>query len=127
MNEKLKDYMDRQDEKLRNDLEAYFQLPVFVDEIAEDEYPEKYHFFLIVYGDMTATSPGQMYQDVYVVYVTEKNPDVEKDTVDIVSIGSKIPGFEFQRTKKERFQAKDTDYFIDQVTLVFRRKLKYEC
>lgn len=127
MNERLKAYMDKQHNKLTNDLTTAFQLPVFVDEIAEDEIPEgDYHYFLIVYGDIEGTGEGTARQEVYVVYVTEKNPKVEENTMDIIAIGNRVPGFEFYRTVKERYRENDTDNYVDQVTIIFRRLIKYD-
>jgi hypothetical protein len=126
MNEKLKTYIGKQHQKLIDDLTNTFNLPIFVDEIAEDELPADNHYFLIVYGDMVGTGQGQVFQEVYVVYISENNLQVEENTVDIISIGSKVPGFTFKRSVKERFQKEDTDNFFDQVTIIFRRKLIYE-
>jgi len=118
--------MAKQHQKLLDDLAQSFQIPVFVDEIAPDERPTDNHYFLIVYGDMNGSNEGQMYQEVFVVYITEKNPAVEENTVDIISTVSKLPGFSFDRTVKERFRQDETENYIDQVTIIFQRLLKYE-
>ncbi|WBX80125.1 hypothetical protein PD280_21405 [Virgibacillus salarius] len=128
MNEKQKMYMNKQRNKLVKDLETIFHLPVFEDEIAEDELPSTANYFLVVYGDMRATSSVKsVYQEVFVVYVSEDNGDVEPTTLDILTVVSNIRGIEFNRTIKERVQKNETDDFVDQVTLIFRRKLTYEC
>jgi hypothetical protein len=128
MNDKQKDYMNKQQVKVFNDLSNTFNLPVFEDEIAEDELPSQYNYFLVVYGDFTSTnSHGQLSQEVYVVYVSEDNADVETTTLDIISTMSLVPGFTFNRTVKERVQKDEQDDYIDQVTIIFRRKISYEC
>jgi hypothetical protein len=128
MNEKQKTYMKEQKELVITNLTANFNLPIFEDEISEDEITQTSNYFLVVYGDMHSTnSERQMYQEVYVVYVSENNPDVEETTVDIVSTIVKVKGFTFNRTVKERLQKDDTDAYVDQVTIIFKRKLLYEC
>jgi len=128
MNDKQKVYMQKQQTKLYNDLSTTFNLPVFEDEIAEDEALSKANYFLIVYGDMVAgKSEISVSQEVYVVYVSEENADVETTTLDILTVVSKVRGYNFKRTVKERLQKGETDEYVDQVTLIFRRMLKYEC
>lgn len=128
MNDKQKVYMQKQQTKLYNDLSTTFNLPVFEDEIAEDEALSKANYFLIVYGDMVAgKAEAHASQEVYVVYVSEENAEVETTTLDILSIVSKVSGYNFKRTVKERLQKGETDEYVDQVTIIFRRMLKYEC
>ncbi|GGJ50980.1 hypothetical protein [Virgibacillus salexigens] len=128
MNDKQKKYMKEQQEKLVADLESVFELPVFEDEIADDELPATGNYFLVVYGDMRATeSVKRLSQEVYVVYISEDNGDVEASTLDILTVVSKIKGYTFYRTIKERMQKAETDDFVDKVTIIFRRKLSYEC
>ncbi|SEB15756.1 hypothetical protein SAMN05421743_12139 [Thalassobacillus cyri] len=127
MNEKAKAYMAEQQERLVNDLNTTFTLPVFVDEAAEDELPADNNYFLIVYGDMTtASKEGNLSQEVYVVYISEGNPDIEATTLDIISVGTRVRGISFSRTIKERVQKGETTDFFDRVTLIFRRILKHE-
>lgn len=128
MNEKQKEYMKKQSNRLVSDLEKEFGLTVYVDEKSDDEITNATDHFLIVHGDMRAVeSKNQLYQDVFVVYVSRYNPSVEETTLDVITIGSRVNGFNFKRTMKERVQLGETNDFLDQVTIMFRRKLSYEC
>lgn len=128
MNDKQKAYMQKQQAKIVDELSATFNLPIFEDEIAEDEALAKANYFLIVYGDMVAgESPNHASQEVYVVYISEENAEVETTTLDILTVVSKVNGYNFKRTVKERLQKAETDEYVDQVTLVFKRMLQYEC
>lgn len=128
MNEKSKRHMEKQHKMIYEGLSDTFGLPVFEDEAAENEDINSYNYFLVVYGPMKSTESNRhLSQEVYVVYISEDNPDVETTTVDIISTISKVPGVEFHRSGKDRLQKKDLDEFIDQVTLIFKRKIAYEC
>jgi hypothetical protein len=130
MNEKQKAYMKKQKTRVYEDLTTTFSLPVFEDEIAKDELPDPLNSLLVVYGDLKSTvitdSKSQLYQEVFVVFVSENNTEVEETTLDIITVVNRVPGFTFERTVKERLQKGETETFIDQVTLIFRRKLSYE-
>jgi hypothetical protein len=127
MNETQKDYMNKKSQQIYNDLKNTFSLPIFEDEVDNEELGTNKNYFLIVYGDMQpANSEGSLSQEFYVVYVSEDNPNVETTTIDIISTMVKISNVTFGRTIKERVQKNDTDDYIDRVTLIFRRKLKYE-
>ena len=105
-----------------------FNLPVYEDEPSEGEYPDKLNMIFVVYGDFyNQKSTGYLTQEIYVVYVSEDNPDVETMSIDFISTVVKVSTVEFDRTIKERLQKKDSDDYIDQVTLVFKRKVAYEC
>lgn len=128
MNERSKERMERQHNGIYDGLSNTFSLPVFVDELAEDEFPDKFNYFFILYGDFRKTqSVKHLLQDVYIVYVTEDNPSVETTTLDVITVISKVAGIEFNRTMKERLQKDDVDSYVDQVTFVFTRKVAYEC
>lgn len=117
-----------QNEAIFNHLLEHFQLPTFQDDIAEDEVPSKHNYFLIVYGDIGKTpSERILLQDIYVVYVCEDNDEVDEDTIDVISLISSVKGVEFSSTSKRRLQKKDQDDYLDQVTIIFKRKLPYEC
>lgn len=128
MNEKQKAYIQKQNTLLYDRLLEYFHLPIFQDDVAEDEYPTDYNYFLVIYGDIESTdSTGQLSQEIYVTYISENNENVDEQTLDIISIVSNVTGVRFDRSTKQRLQKKDTDEYLDQVTCVFRRKMTYEC
>nr|GGG64754.1 hypothetical protein GCM10011398_05470 [Virgibacillus oceani] len=127
MNEKQKKYMKEQKQAIYDDISTTFKLPVFEDEFAEDERPTDNHFFLIVYGDMRKTdSPKKVRQDIYVVYTSENNPDVDSNTLDILTVVSKVKGIDFERSMRERIKKGETDYYYDRVTIIFSRSLQKE-
>jgi hypothetical protein len=127
MNEKSKRLMENQQQAIYDNLKNTFNLPVFEDELGEDELPEAFNYFYIIYGDFRKTDAvKRLIQEIYIVYVTEKNPDVETTTLDIITTISKVSAVEFNRTVKERYQKKDSDEYVDQVTIVFTRKIAYE-
>lgn len=128
MNEKSKERMRKQQDAIYNGLINQFGFPVVEDEFSSDELPASFNHFLIVYGDFQKNeSVSQLLQEIYVIYLSEDNPEVETTTIDIISTVSKVAGVEFNRTVKERLRKKDSDDFVDQVTLIFRRKVAYEC
>jgi len=127
MNEKSKQRMKDQQQAIHDGLSSTFNLPVFEDEISESELPDQLNLFFVIYGDFQKTeSPYFLLQEIYVVYVSEDNANVETTTIDIISIVDKINAISFDRTSKERLQKKDSDTYIDQVTVVFKRKVAYE-
>jgi hypothetical protein len=62
-----------------------------------------------------------------VYYYSENRDDVDEQTIDIISSVSSIKGINFVNTVKERLQEKDTDRYVDRVTLVFRRVIPIGC
>lgn len=128
MNERSKKLMNKQQQSIFDDLKSTFSLPVFEDDLTEDEFPADFNYFLVVYGDFRKTeSEKHLVQEVYVVYVTEDNPNVETNTLDIITVIKNIKGVVFERTVKERLQKEDTDSFVDQVTCIFSRRVVIEC
>jgi hypothetical protein len=129
MNEKQKVYLKKQNTLLYDSLSTHFNLPIYQDNLAEDEYPTDYNYFLLIYGDWESTdSVGSIFQEIYVVFISEGNDFVDEETVDIISlITSNVPGTTFNRSLKQQLKKKDTDDYLDQVTVIFRRKMSYEC
>lgn len=126
MNEKSKIHMKETSQLLYDKIKEHFNLPTFEDDIAEDELPADFNYFLIVYGDMKRTeSPRVFLQDVFVVYLSENNDQVNEDTLDIISIGESIKTTTCEGAVKERIKKNDSDQYIDRVTINFVRKIKY--
>lgn len=120
--------MNKQQKLIYETLKENFSLPVFEDELAEDEYPDSFNYFFIIYGDFRKTkSVGRLVQEIFVVYVTENNTSVETTSLDVITTVSNVPGINFERTVKERLQKDDTDSFVDQVTFIFTRMISHEC
>lgn len=130
MNEKTKRFMREQIDALVTGLKSHFGLPVYEDEIAEDEEEtlSGYNCFVFETGEFRTTGNiKNVNQDIYVYYYSENRDDVDEQTIDIISIVSSIKGMNFVNTVKERLQEKDTDRYVDRVTLVFRRVIPIEC
>jgi len=122
--------MRQQIDQLVNGLKDQFNLPVFEDEIAEDEEESltEFNCFVFETGEFRKTNDiRKVAQDIYVYYYSENRDDVDEQTIDIISILSAIKGIDFVNSIKERLQEKDTDRYVDRVTLVFRRVIPIEC
>jgi hypothetical protein len=129
MNEKTKRFMREQIDTLVNGLKD-FGLPVYEDEIAEDEEVtlSEYNCFVFETGEFRTTNDiRKVTQDIYVYYYSENRDDVDEQTIDIISVVSSIKGMSFVNSIKERLQEKDSDRYVDRVTLVFRRVIPIEC
>lgn len=127
MNEKAKRKIGMQNDSVFQKLSTHFKIPVFQDDIAEDEVPSSHNYFLIIYGDITNPDDKKsLVQEVIVVYVTENNDYVDENTIDIISLISSISAIDFDRTIKQRLQKKDTDEYLDQVEVIFKRKIPYD-
>lgn len=111
----------------------YFELAVYEDEIAEDEEQEllqsdKYNFFTLDFSDILATqSMKQLSQLIIVEYYSENRNDVDEMAVDVYSLIKNIKGITFDRMRKERLQMKDTERYIDRVSITFKRMIPIEC
>jgi hypothetical protein len=131
MNERAKALIKQQNIMIPQVLGDHFGLPVFQDNINDDEVPANHNYFLIVYGDIGRTdaqkSTGKhLRQDIYVVYLSENNDDVDESCLDIISLVEGVKAISFERTTKERVQKADTSEFVDRVTLIFTRLIKYD-
>jgi len=128
MNEKAKKLIKHQNDQLYSKLKDTFGLPVFQDNVADDEKPDKLNLFLIVYGDVFATdSKGSLYQEVYVTYLAEGKDGIEEDTIDIITTVTNGKGvLNFVRTEKDQVRKLTTNEFVDRITFNFRRVIKYD-
>lgn len=124
--------MNKQKDVIYTGLTATFNLPVFEDEIAEDEDEqltrEGYNCFILETGEFQPTDDKfKLSQNIRVYYYSENRNDIDEQTIDIISVCVGSPAVDFVRTSKERLQMKDTDRFIDRVTLNFRRVIPIVC
>lgn len=111
-----------------------FDLPVFEDELGEDE-EEKirndengYHFFTFETGDITRNEGNKsVSQEVIVYYYSENRDDLDERTVDILSSLSTIPLMVFEGTQKQRLRRKDTDSYVDRIIFLYNRKIVIGC
>lgn len=131
MNERAKQLIRDQNLDILKVLGNHFGLPVFQDNINDDEVPDDHNYFLIVYGDIGRSeeqknSGKHLSQDIYVVYLSEKNDQIDEACLDIVSLIEGVKAITFENTTKERIQKADTSEFVDRVTLIFKRMIKYE-
>ncbi|MEH7490833.1 hypothetical protein [Neobacillus niacini] len=131
MNEKTKRLMHKQKEGIFNSLQTHFTLPVFEDEMAEDEEKQLdkkgYNCFIFETSEFQTTEDiKKLKQNIYVSYYSENKDDVDETTIDIISVLTPIKGVTFSSSKKERLQMKETDRFIDRVRLTFTRVIPIE-
>ncbi|TGB04692.1 hypothetical protein [Halobacillus salinus] len=128
MNEKAKQLISFQNQKLLTNLDETFGLPIYQDTVSQDERPETLNLFLLVFGDFTAgENPSTLNQEIYVTYLAEGSDTVETDSLDVISAVSKVKAIQFLRTEKDQVQKLDTDEYVDRVNFIFRRTVKYEC
>jgi energy-converting hydrogenase Eha subunit G len=128
MNDKAKALINKQNEKIYQNLVDTFQLPVFQDDVAESERPNELNLFLIIYGELQeGENQGNINQEIYITYLAENSNTVETDQLDIISSITKINAICFVRTERDRVQKLETDEFVDRVNFIFRRGIRYEC
>lgn len=128
---KIEDYMDKQIIGMRNSLEL-FGVPIFEDEIAEDEeehlYQNDYHCFVYETLDISSNNDlKSITQTVAIYYYSENRDDLDERTVDIILSLKDVTGFSFNRTTKQRLQKKETDQFVDRVIFEYNRKIVTGC
>lgn len=111
-----------------------FDLPVFEDELGEDEEENirndenGYHFFTFETGDITRNEGNKsVSQEVIVYYYSENRDDLDERTVDILSSLSTIPLMVFEETQKQRLRRKDTDSYVDRIIFLYSRKIVLGC
>jgi hypothetical protein len=132
VNERSKRLMGEQKSGIFGHLKS-FQLPVFEDEVAEDEderllNSNAYNYFVFETSDFKKTNDIKFVtQDIYVSYYSENRDDLDEQTIDIISLIDSVKGVSFSRSVKERLRVKETDRFIDRVTIMFTRKIPIEC
>lgn len=133
MNEASKERMKSQKLTLVNNLQSAFPtIPLFEDEIAKDEDEQfaksKYSAFVLQMGDFAPTDKVNILaQSITLDYYSEDRDDFDEMILDIVSIVSAVPTVEFIGTTKVRARVKDTQRFVDVVTIEFRRLVKRDC
>ena len=127
MNEKIKAYIKKQNQSLVDTLSSYFSIEVYKDEMAEDEEPAIYHFFIYELGNIKPTdNDAFLSQDVFVHYISEKRVDIEENTLDIIAL-LRSKKFIFGGSTKGRHQKANTDAYVDRVSFSFRRMIKIGC
>ncbi|WLR44478.1 hypothetical protein LC087_19445 (plasmid) [Bacillus carboniphilus] len=114
------------------DLLAKQNIPVFEDEIAQDEeidFNENgYHFFVLQMGEIEPTNQDRILSQVIdVYYYSQYLDDLDEKVVNLIADLRNIYGITFQRTNKLRVQLKDTDQYVDQVMISLRRKIPIGC
>jgi hypothetical protein len=133
VNEKSKRIMSTQKSGIVDNLKNQFNLPVFEDEIAEDEDERQLNSnadncLVFETGDIKPTENIQrLSQDIQVYYYSENRDDVDEQTIDIISVISSVKAVSFSGAVKERLRVKETDRYIDRVTIVFKRMIPIEC
>ncbi|MBO0586459.1 hypothetical protein [Sporosarcina sp. E16_8] len=107
-----------------------FSIPVFEDEIAEDEEKGLIDYHCFVYetsGMKNEKDMKSLTQAIHIYYYSENRSDIDEQTVDIIMALSGVKGMTLERTEKQRLQKKDTDRFIDRVILTYVRRINIGC
>lgn len=132
MNEKTKIFMQKQRVDIYNHLKS-FGLAVYEDVITQDQEgqllnADNYNFFIVAYGDFqSAESKKRLTQTIAVDYYSENRDDVDATTIDIISKIQSVAQVEFDGSRKDSLRVKDTDRFVDRVTILFKRGVPIEC
>ena len=124
---KVKTYMHKQIDEMREALKS-FSIPLFEDEIAEDEeeelYRNDYHCFVYETLDIAPNDDMKsIIQTVAIYYYSENRDDLDERTVEIILSLKDVKGFSLSRTTKQRLQKKDTDQFVDRVIFEYNRRI----
>lgn len=135
MNERGKLKMREQKEMLVEKLEANVShAPLYQDEVAEDELSDfeegakEYLAMVLIFGNIRSGNNGaNLYQEFRVDYYSENRDDVDEVTLDIISSVASVKTVVFKDTLRQRYRVKETDRFIDVVSVIFRRAVAYEC
>lgn len=122
---KTKSKMNQQIDEMLAALRS-FNLPVFEDEVAEDEQEkfkkDGHHFFVYSTGDMVVKNDGKsIVQDIAVFYYSENLDNLDERIVDIIQAIPNNNLFRLERTSKQRLQRKDTDGYVDRVVIMYNR------
>ena len=119
--------MSKQIDEMQKALDT-FDIPIFEDEIAEDEeeklYRNGYHCF--VYETLNISNNNDLKsltQTVAIYYYSENRDDLDEQAVDIILSLRNVTGFSLNSTMKQRLQKKETDQFVDRVIFEYNRKI----
>lgn len=132
MNERTKKIMAEQRAEVFRLLNE-FGLSVYEDEIAEDEEEEllkadSYNFFTLDFGDFKTTDNlTKLSQLIVVEYYSENRSDVDEMSIDIISMIRDVKGITFGFSKKDRLRMKETERYIDRISITFKRMIPIAC
>lgn len=121
-------------EKLNNflvtKLEKTFNIPVFQDQVREDEMEElqkeTLEFFIYETGGFTKQNEHSVSQEVLIKYFSENRDDLDARMLDIAgALDGKA--YNFKRSVKTTVRKADTDEYVDYIELYFTRVIKYGC
>ena len=124
---KINTYMQKQIDEMQTALKT-FDVPLFEDEIAEDEEEKLYHndYHCFVYETLNISNNNDLKsltQTVAIYYYSENRDDLDERTVDIILSLRNVTGFSLNSTMKQRLQKKETDQFVDRVIFEYNRKI----
>lgn len=124
---KINAYMQKQIDEMQTALKT-FDVPLFEDEIAEDEEEKLYHndYHCFVYETLNISNNNDLKsltQTVAIYYYSENRDDLDERTVDIILSLRNVTGFSLNSTMKQRLQKKETDHFVDRVIFEYNRKI----
>jgi len=119
--------MNQQIEEMLTALRT-FDLPVFEDDLAEDEEEQfkkdGHHFFVYETGDIVRNDDRKsLEQEIVVFYYSENRDDLDERTVDIITTLPSTKLFRLERTQKQRLRRKDTDDYVDRILFFYSRTI----
>lgn len=123
--------LDKSNNFLIETLEKTFNIPVFQDQVSEDEMEDMQkkdiEFFIFETGGLRKQNENSVSQEVLLKYLSEKRDDLD---VRMIEIASSLDGkalYNFKRSEKSPVQKGDTDDYVDYIEFYFTRVLKYGC
>ncbi len=124
--------MDKQEHRLVSVLKEVLDIPIFADEIAEDEEinmrKNGYHCFITETGNLSkASSEQNLIQDYFIYYFSENESEIDQQAIEIIEAINRVPGFNFSDARKDRLQTKSQDRFVDRIAFYYKRVIKLEC
>ncbi|MFC6038426.1 hypothetical protein ACFPYN_03055 [Paenisporosarcina macmurdoensis] len=134
MNEKAKAHIQRVNTSIITNLKANFpSILLFRDEITSEEasaFEQGTRFWAMVFvlGALNPTdNRTKLTQTLQIDYYSEDRDDVDETVLDIISTLLNVKTVEFVNTIPLRAKVKDTDRFVDVISINFRRSIPIEC
>lgn len=131
MNNSIRNYMRNQRIAINEALSKH-SIPVYENEMAEDEYDEFISgnrlSMVVATGEIVPTGDNKsMSQAVFIEYYSFNTEDVDEKTLEIILGLNLVKAIKFVKSYKNRVQIGETSEYLDRVTLHFERKIPIGC
>lgn len=127
----IDEIIEKSNNQLIETLEKAFDIPVYQNEIKEDELKKlskkKINVFIFETGGLTSQNDRSMSQEVLLKYLSENRDDLDIRMVKIALTVDAKPLYTFDRSVKTRVRKGDTDHYVDYIEFYFTRVIKHGC